>query len=66
MVDDFAKQRSTLWLYFHSILLRQPYQLAILHKYEYNQSMENLFISSAALLHSHLVIYRKEKFVINS
>ena len=33
---------TTLSLYYHSILLLQPYQLMILQKFEYHQSVEKL------------------------
>ena len=64
---------TTLSLYYHSILLWQPYQLVILQKYKYYQSVkdfnyvriccqhnDNLFISSAALPLSHL--WKREVF----
>ena len=60
---------TTLSLRYHSILLLQPYQLVILQKFEYHQSVEknfndvticyqhnsNLSISSTALLRSYLL-----------
>ena len=58
---------TTLLLHYYSILLLQPYQLVILQKFKYHQSVENfnevtiyyqhnsnLSVSSTALLRSHL------------
>ena len=37
-----SRAKTTLSLHYHSILLLQPYQLVILQKFEYHQSVKKL------------------------